>query len=70
MAQCRAFPCHTIETPERMRRRSPPVRFEKGKSLTRGPVNRRKYERLEDIGWTRGLGVNLSILIIFEGKFF
>jgi hypothetical protein len=47
------------------------MRFEKGRYLTRGAMNRRKYERLEDIGWIKGLGVNLSDVeyyITKEGK--
>lgn len=33
---------------------------DQGKFFTAGNMNRRKYERLEDIGWVKGLSVNLS----------
>jgi hypothetical protein len=36
------------------------VRFTNGKCMTRGNMNRRKFERLEDIGWIKGLSVNVS----------
>jgi hypothetical protein len=36
------------------------MRFANGKCYTAGNVNRRKYERLEDIGWIRGIGTNIS----------
>jgi hypothetical protein len=34
--------------------------FQRGIFLTQGNVNRRKYERLEDIGWVKGIAVGLS----------
>lgn len=33
------------------------MEFDGGKFYTAGKMNRRKYERLEDIGWVKGLGV-------------
>jgi hypothetical protein len=36
------------------------MQFTNGKCYTAGNVNRRKYERLEDIGWIKGLATNIS----------
>jgi hypothetical protein len=36
------------------------MQFTNGKCYTAGNVNRRKYERLEDIGWIKGISMNLS----------
>jgi len=36
------------------------MRFLMGRSMTRGNMNRRKYERLEEIGWIKGYSVNVS----------
>ena len=47
------------------------MRFDKGKFLTRGNMNRRKFERLEDIGWIKGISLNMSDVeyyITNEGK--
>ncbi|MDP1867020.1 MAG: hypothetical protein Q8L13_11855 [Bradyrhizobium sp.] len=34
--------------------------FTDGKFYTAGNMNRRKYERLEDIGWVKGIATNIS----------
>jgi hypothetical protein len=34
--------------------------FKNGRCLTRGNMNRRNFERLEDIGWIEGISVNIS----------
>jgi hypothetical protein len=34
--------------------------FNNGRFYTTGNMNRRKYERLEDIGWVKGIGTNMS----------
>ena len=34
--------------------------FKSGRCLTQGNLNRRKFERLEEIGWIKGLSVNIS----------
>ncbi len=34
--------------------------FKNGRCLTRGNMNRRKFERLEEIGWIKGTSVNIS----------
>jgi len=34
--------------------------FKNGRCLTQGNMNRRKFERLEEIGWIKGLSVNMS----------
>jgi hypothetical protein len=34
--------------------------FKNGRCLTQGNINRRKFERLEEIGWIKGIAVNLS----------
>ena len=34
--------------------------FEGGKFYTAGNMNRRKFERLEEIGWIKGIGVNVN----------
>lgn len=36
------------------------MQFTAGKYYTTGNVNRRKYERLEEIGWVKGIGTNIS----------
>jgi hypothetical protein len=36
------------------------MKFTNGKCYTTGNVDRRKYERLEEIGWIKGLSTNLS----------
>jgi hypothetical protein len=36
------------------------MRFSNGKCYTAGNVNRRKYQRLEDIGWVKGICPNIS----------
>lgn len=36
------------------------MKFTNGKCYTSGNMGRRKYERLEEIGWIKGLGTNLS----------
>ena len=36
------------------------MQFTNGKCYTVGNVNRRKYERLEDIGWIKGVATNIS----------
>lgn len=36
------------------------MKFTNGKCYTSGNVDRRKYERLEEIGWIKGLSTNLS----------
>jgi hypothetical protein len=36
------------------------MQFTNGKCYTAGNVNRRKYERLEDIGWIKGISTNMS----------
>jgi hypothetical protein len=36
------------------------MQFTNGKYYTAGNVNRRKYERLEDIGWIKGISPNIS----------
>jgi hypothetical protein len=34
--------------------------FKNGRCLTQGNMNRRKFERLEEIGWIKALAVNIS----------
>ncbi len=34
--------------------------FKNGRCLTQGNINRRKFERLEEIGWIKGISVNMS----------
>ena len=34
--------------------------FKNGRCLTQGNINRRKFERLEEIGWIRGIAVSMS----------
>jgi len=34
--------------------------FKNGRCLTQGNMNRRKFERLEEIGWIKGISVNIS----------
>jgi hypothetical protein len=34
--------------------------FKNGRCLTLGNINRRKFERLEEIGWIKGISVNIS----------
>lgn len=36
------------------------MQFSGGKFYTSGNINRRKYERLEEIGWVKGLATNMS----------
>jgi hypothetical protein len=36
------------------------MQFISGKYYTAGNVNRRKYERLEEIGWVKGIATNIS----------
>ncbi len=36
------------------------MQFANGKYYTSGNINRRKYERLEEIGWVKGIGTNIS----------
>lgn len=36
------------------------MQFDDGKFYTAGNLNRRKYERLEDIGWVKGVCTNIS----------
>jgi hypothetical protein len=36
------------------------MRFADGKCYTSGNINRRKYERLEEIGWVNGIATNIS----------
>jgi hypothetical protein len=36
------------------------MQFSDGKFYTSGNINRRKYERLEEIGWVKGIGTNVS----------
>lgn len=36
------------------------MQFTNGKCYTAGNVNRRKYQRLEDIGWIKGIATNIS----------
>ena len=36
------------------------MQFTNGKYYTAGNINRRKYRRLEEIGWVKGIGTNIS----------
>jgi len=36
------------------------MQFTNGKCYTAGNLNRRKYERIEDIGWIKGIATNMS----------
>ncbi len=36
------------------------MQFTNGKCYTAGNVNRRKYQRIEDIGWIKGIATNMS----------
>lgn len=36
------------------------MQFTNGKCYTAGNMNRRKYERIEDIGWIKGIATNIS----------
>lgn len=36
------------------------VQFKNGRCYTAGNVNRRKYQRIEDIGWIKGISTNIS----------
>jgi hypothetical protein len=36
------------------------MQFKNGRCYTAGNINRRKYERIEDIGWIKGISTNIS----------
>jgi hypothetical protein len=36
------------------------MQFTNGKCYTAGNINRRKYQRIEDIGWIKGIATNIS----------
>ena len=44
------------------------MQFANGKCYTAGNMNRRKYDRLEDIGWIKGISTNISDVEYFLTK--
>jgi hypothetical protein len=36
------------------------MQFNNGKCYTAGNINRRKYQRIEDVGWIKGIATNIS----------
>lgn len=54
------LPPPVLEPTETDRKVLMSMKFERGTFLTRGNMNRRKFERLEELGWIKGVSVNLS----------
>lgn len=54
------LPPHVLTPTETDRKVLMSMKFERGVFLTRGNMNRRKYERLEELGWVKHFSVNLN----------
>jgi hypothetical protein len=54
------LPPHVVTPTETDRKVLMSMKFDRGVFLTRGNMNRRKFERLKELGWVKHMSINLS----------